>query len=55
MTVTDDLERTYKEAVVVYFKHYPTIFLEELKKNTKTVRVEVGPRDDIRTSDLPKS
>lgn len=35
MMYNDDMERILKEAVMVYLRYYPDMFLERLKKSTK--------------------
>jgi hypothetical protein len=51
--MTDELERIWKEAVVVSSRNYPGICLEGLKKTMKnlrhliTVRLQLGERNTV--------
>jgi hypothetical protein len=48
------LERIWKEAIVVWPRYYPCIFLEELRQTTNNFPIRiVGVPAEIRTEHLP--
>jgi hypothetical protein len=51
--MTDELEKIWKEAVVAWYGYYRRIFLEGLRKTTKTLGI-AGVPAEIQTKHLLK-